>query len=199
MVEVAATCLLVARATVLAARRSRGWISMHEVLGLEAVVSDKFRKEVQFPWNAKPNINLNQQPNRDPIRQSNLEEEPIVLTDSSSNSDGSIMDDGEDEVPNAMDDSEYEVPNAMDNSEDEVPNAMDDSEDEANVMDDSEHEVPNENIGLGDELPVDSGDENDGLSDVNEDDIVEEDVIDNPVMGIAFRPRDDGRITIEVG
>ncbi|TXG72727.1 hypothetical protein EZV62_001306 [Acer yangbiense] len=136
----------------------------------------------------QPNINLNQQPNLDPIQQSNPEEEPIVLTDSSSNSDGSIMDDGEDEVPNVMDD-----------SEDEVPNAMVDSEDEANAMDDSEDEVPNENIGLGDELPVDSGDENDGLSDVNEDDIVEEEVIDNPVMGTAFRPRDNGRITIEVG
>ncbi|TXG60945.1 hypothetical protein EZV62_012308 [Acer yangbiense] len=184
--------------------------AMHEVLGLEAVAGDKFRQEVQFPWNAevreiendarlmdvlteferrKPNINLNQQPNLDLIQQSNPKEEPIVLTDSSSNSDGSIMDDGEDEVPNAMDDSEDEVPNAMDDSEDEA-NAMDDSEDEVpNAMDDNEDEVPNENIRLGDELLVDSGDENDGLSDVNEDDI----------MGTAFRPRDDGRITIEVG
>ncbi|TXG69661.1 hypothetical protein EZV62_004596 [Acer yangbiense] len=144
---------------------------MHEVLGLEAVVSDKFRQEVQFPWNAEVREIQNDAGLMDVLteferrKQSNLEEEPTVLTDSSSNSDGSIMDDGEDEVPNAMDDCEYKV--------------------------------PNENIGLGDELPIDSGDENDGLSDVNEDDIVEEEVIDNPVMGTAFRPRDDGRIAIE--
>ncbi|KAI9164792.1 hypothetical protein LWI28_002184 [Acer negundo] len=74
------------------------------------------------------------------------------------------MDDGEDEVPN-------------DDSEDEDPNAMDESEDED----------PNENNGSGDEVPIDSGDENDGLSDVDEEKIVEE-------KGI-----DDGRITIEVG
>ncbi|KAK4857803.1 hypothetical protein QYF36_006500 [Acer negundo] len=86
------------------------------------------------------------------------------------------MDDGEDEVPNAMDDNEDEVPNAMDDSEDEVPNAMDESEDED----------PNENNGIIDEVPIDSEDENDGLSDVNEDNIVEEEVIDYPVMGIPF-------------
>ncbi|KAI9198752.1 hypothetical protein LWI28_021573 [Acer negundo] len=99
------------------------------------------------------------------------------------------MDDGEDEVPNAMDDNEDEVPNAMDDSEDEVPNAMDESEDED----------PNENNGIIDEVPIDSEDENDGLSDVNEDNIVEEEVIDYPVMGTLFILRDDGRITIEVG
>ncbi|TXG51605.1 hypothetical protein EZV62_024129 [Acer yangbiense] len=110
---------------------------------------------------------MNQQPNLDPIQQYNPEQEPIILTDSSSNSDGSIMN----------------------NSEDEVPNAMNDSEDE----------VPNENNGIGDELPIDNGDENDKLSDVNKDDIAEEEVIDNPIMGTAFRLRDNGRITLELG
>ncbi|KAK3229915.1 hypothetical protein Dsin_001796 [Dipteronia sinensis] len=66
-------------------------------------------------------------------------------------------------------------------------------------MNDNEDEVSNENNKVEDELPNDSGEDNDGLSDVNDDDIAEEDVIDNPIMGTAFRPRDDGRITVEVG
>ncbi|KAI9193905.1 hypothetical protein LWI28_001173 [Acer negundo] len=64
------------------------------------------------------------------------------------------------------------------NSDDKVPN------------DASEDEIPNEN---------DSVDENDGLSDVNKDDIADEEVVDQPIIGTAFRIGNDGRITLEVG
>ncbi|KAK4855068.1 hypothetical protein QYF36_003669 [Acer negundo] len=62
------------------------------------------------------------------------------------------------------------------NSDDKVPNDV------------SEDEIPNEN---------DSVDENDGLSDVNKDDIADEEVVDQPIIGTAFRIGNDGRITLE--
>ncbi|KAK4842033.1 hypothetical protein QYF36_014668 [Acer negundo] len=125
---------------------------MYEVLGLEALVGEKFRQEVEIPWSDEPN----QQPNNNPTtaQSSSL---TFHSNDANYNSD--------DKVPN----------NA---SEDEVPN------------DASEYEVPNEN---------DSANENDGLFDVNEDDIADEEVVDQSIMGIAFRTRNDGRITLEVG
>ncbi|KAK0582881.1 hypothetical protein LWI29_030728 [Acer saccharum] len=177
---------------------------MHEVLGLEAVVGDKFRQEIQFPWNAevreiqnnaglmdvlsefeqrKPNNNPNQQPTLNPSQQPNinLNQQPNLDPIQQSNL--------EEEPIILTESSSNSNGSIMDDGEDELPNAMDDSEDE----------VPNEKNGIGDELPIDSGDENDGLSDVNKDDIVEEDVIDNPIMGTAFKLRDDGRIILEVG
>ncbi|KAK0593380.1 hypothetical protein LWI29_035725 [Acer saccharum] len=66
-------------------------------------------------------------------------------------------------------------------------------------MNDNVDEVTNENNGIEDEVLNDSGDENDGLSDVIEDDIAEEEVVDNHIIGTTFRPRDDDRITLEVG
>ncbi|TXG48834.1 hypothetical protein EZV62_024709 [Acer yangbiense] len=52
------------------------------------------------------------------------------------------------------------------------------------TMNDSVDKVTNENNGIEDEVPNDSGDENDGLSDVNEDDIIEEEVVDNHIIGM---------------
>ncbi|KAK4836162.1 hypothetical protein QYF36_019367 [Acer negundo] len=75
----------------------------------------------------------------------------------------------------------------MSDSEDKVPN-------ENNGIKDG---VPNENNGIVDEVPNDSRDEDYGLSDVNKDDIAEKEVIDNHIICTAFRPRDDGRITLE--
>ncbi|KAK0607679.1 hypothetical protein LWI29_018534 [Acer saccharum] len=70
------------------------------------------------------------------------------------------------------------------NSDDEVPN--DASENEV-PNDANEDEVPNDN---------DSANENDGLSDVNEDDIADEEVVDQPIMGTAFRIGNDDQITL---
>ncbi|KAK2662706.1 hypothetical protein Ddye_001280 [Dipteronia dyeriana] len=167
--------------------------AMHEVLGLEARVGDKFRQEVQIPWNAEVREIENdvglmdllsefeqRKPNIDPIQHPNPEQEPIVLTDSSS--------------PLFEDDANYNSYGSLNQT------SIHDSEDEiSNENNGVEDEVPNENNGLGDELPNNCGDENDNLSDVNEDDITEEEVVDNPIMDTTFRLRDDGRITIEVG
>ncbi|TXG52453.1 hypothetical protein EZV62_021622 [Acer yangbiense] len=176
---------------------------MREVLGLETLVGEKFRQEVKIPWSDEvreiqndaslmdvlsefeqrkvnqihfnvdyiplSNYNLNQQPN--------IEQEPIILTDSSSSP-------FEDDANYNSDGGSYQ---STINSDDEVPN--DASEDEV-PNDISEDEVPNDN---------DSVDENDGLSDVNEDDIADEEVVDQPIMGTAFRTGNDGRITLEMG
>ncbi|TXG47749.1 hypothetical protein EZV62_027043 [Acer yangbiense] len=94
----------------------------------------------------QPDYNLNQHPN--------LEQKPIILIDSSSSP-------FEDDANYNLDGGSYQ---STINSDDEVPNNA--SEDKV-PNDASEDEVPNDN---------DSADENDGLSDVNEDDIADEEV-----------------------
>ncbi|KAK2649057.1 hypothetical protein Ddye_016546 [Dipteronia dyeriana] len=94
---------------------------MHEILGLEAGVGDKFRQEVQILWNAK----VREIENDDRLMD--------LLNDANYNSDGSLnqtsMHYSEDEISNEENRVEDEVPNENNGVGDKLPNDSGDEND----------------------------------------------------------------------